>query len=174
MAKIHDFGAEINGLYHQGGEAWRRREMPRAYWSRKAKNDVIMWTLKTDSLGGLMNIPFFPFEELFLAGDGFVNPLVHAPHDWLYLPYSHLMHPPERVTITGNVNPRNHWSARREDEGSWRWAAVFAEADVNKAVSITGSSGDDGPIGAARLWRRPVKWRRLRRRYRLPLVAEEP
>jgi hypothetical protein len=103
--KFHDFAYEVNALTWQ----LAGQRMPEAFWSRKAKADFLFVAMtrglarELDPEGRLFrrlaDANFDDKPELFRRGDGFINPLVHLPGDWLTLPYSELANRPRPCRI---------------------------------------------------------------------------
>lgn len=103
-AKLHDFAYELNGL-----RVRLNARRPAAFWSRKAKADMIFKGL-TDpirdgfGLGGrfqrwVAGLIFALNNRLYLQGDHFINPLRYTPQDWLLLPYKSLQNVPDRFRV---------------------------------------------------------------------------
>ena len=132
-AKIHDFGIEVNGLYRMD------KELPPVYWSRRAKLDVILWftqeysTLRaTKALTG----SFYPYPQLFLKSDGFINPIDAMPPGWLWLPYKHLVRKPAKLSqkMTGEASQPmwpNYWKATPEDL-PMAWRELFQDDEQER------------------------------------------
>lgn len=184
-AKLHDFAYEVNGL------SFEESNQPLVYWSRRAKADTIfrrmtdgykdenvLRRLKTLLVQNIGKYYLKDRDDLFLSNDGFINPLVHIPDDWLMIPYEALHQKPPKIhehrkrrsVKRGKRSytsvKTNYWDPTEEDQpGSWKErlqsyfenSPGFEGTSVASLESITNEKGNVTASNMDYFWKMRVE-----------------